>query len=76
MTNLSMIKDSDSSASPSMGYGIDWDTAEDRVKELKDFLMNAPQVMDPERLQFLNEVYENIRVNPLSTSAPSYLSVS
>nr|WP_321256582.1 glycyl radical protein [uncultured Pseudodesulfovibrio sp.] len=58
MTNLSMIKDSDSSASPSMGYGIDWDTAEDRVKELKDFLMNAPQVMDPERLQFLNEVYE------------------
>lgn len=24
------------------GYGINWDTAEQRVQELKDFLMTAP----------------------------------
>ena len=43
------------------GYGINWDTAETRVKELKDYLMAAPQIMDPERLQFLNEVYEEFQ---------------
>ncbi|NDV27084.1 glycyl radical protein [Desulfovibrio sp. JC010] len=47
------------------GYGINWDTAEDRVKELKDYLMNAPQVMDPERLKFLNEVYEKHQGEPV-----------
>lgn len=41
-----------------IGYGINWETAEQRVREHKEFLMSAPQVMDPERLQFLNEVYE------------------
>ena len=47
------------------GYAINWDTAEDRVKENKDFLMNAPQVMDPQRLQFLHEVYEEFRGEPV-----------
>ena len=40
------------------GYGINWDTAEQRVQELKDFLMTAPQVMDPERLRCLLDVYD------------------
>ncbi len=39
-------------------YAIDWATAEQRVKEHKDYLMSAPQVMDPERLIFLNEIYD------------------
>ena len=34
------------------------DTAEQRVQELKDYLMTAPQVMDPERLRCLLDVYE------------------
>ena len=38
-------------------YAINWDTADARIKESKDFLLNAPQVMDPQRLQFLHEVY-------------------
>ena len=47
------------SATPQgQGYGINWDTAEQRVNELKDFLMTAPQVMDPERLRCLLDVYE------------------
>lgn len=55
----------DISAATQKGYGINWDTAESRVKELKDYLMNAPQVMDPERLQFLNEVYEEFSGEPV-----------
>ncbi len=47
------------------GYGINWDTAENRVKELKNYLMNAPQVMDPERLKFLNEIYEKHQGEPV-----------
>jgi len=39
------------------GYAINWSTAENRLVSLKEFLLNAPQVMDPERLQFLDEVY-------------------
>ncbi|SDK30424.1 formate C-acetyltransferase [Maridesulfovibrio ferrireducens] len=38
-------------------YAVNWDTADERVQECKEFLLNAPQVMDPERLQFLHEVY-------------------
>lgn len=40
------------------GYAVNWETADDRIKEHKEFLLSAPQVMDPERLQFLDEVYE------------------
>ncbi|UIJ38288.1 glycyl radical protein [Desulfobaculum bizertense] len=50
-----------SEATSPKGYGINWDTADQRLKDLKDFLMSAPQVMDPERLQFLHEVYEEYR---------------
>ena len=58
----------DNAAKGAQGYAINWDTAEARVKDLKDYLMNAPQVMDPERLQFLNEVYEEyiLRGHPFS----------
>ena len=52
----------DNAAKGAQGYAINWDTAEARVKDLKAYLMNAPQVMDPERLQFLNEVYEEMIV--------------
>ncbi|MEG2172844.1 MAG: glycyl radical protein [Desulfovibrionaceae bacterium] len=47
------------------GYSINWDTAESRVKELKNFLMNAPQVMDPERLRCLLDVYEEFAGEPV-----------
>ncbi|MDR1546942.1 MAG: glycyl radical protein [Deltaproteobacteria bacterium] len=39
-------------------YDLDWSSAERRLKEIKDFLLAAPQTMDPERLKFLLEVYE------------------
>ena len=39
----------DNAAKSAQGYAINWDTAEARVKDLKAYLMNAPQVMDPER---------------------------
>ena len=40
------------------GYAINWSTAASRLTNLKEFLLNAPQIMDPERLQFLDEVYQ------------------
>ena len=43
------------------GYAINWDTAEQRVKDHKTFLMDAPQKMDPQRLQFLQEIYEECK---------------
>ena len=53
------VIDFDSSAPvEGQGYAINWDTAEQRVTELKDYLMTAPQVMDPERLRCLLDVYE------------------
>ena len=55
----------DNAAKGAQGYAINWDTAEARVKDLKAYLMNAPQVMDPERLQFLNEVYEEFQGEPV-----------
>lgn len=42
-------------------YAINWDTTEQRIKECKDYLLSAPQVMDPERLKFLNEIYDECR---------------
>lgn len=43
-------------------YKINWETAETRIKELKDYLLDSSrQVMDPERLQFLHEVYEEYK---------------
>lgn len=43
---------------PSSGYGVNWATVDQRLRDLKEFLLNAPQKMDPQRLKFLNEVYE------------------
>ncbi|WP_462323936.1 glycyl radical protein [Desulfoplanes sp.] len=57
MDTLSNTTDTTGTPSPE-GYKIDWETAGTRLKDLKEFLMNAPQIMDPERLQFLNDVYE------------------
>ena len=47
------------------GYSLNWDTTETRLKELKEFLLNAPQVMDPERLRFLHGVYEEFAGEPV-----------
>lgn len=43
---------------------INWDTAEQRVKDHKAFLMDAPQKMDPQRLQFLLDVYDEYKGEP------------
>jgi len=37
---------------------IAWETAESRIKELKEFLLNAPQQMAPERIQYVLEIYK------------------
>ena len=44
-----------------LACNINWDTAEQRVKAHKAFLMDAPQKMDPQRLQFLMEVYDEYK---------------
>lgn len=43
------------------GYAVNWDTAEQRIKDHKAFLMEAPQKMDPQRLIFLQEVYDECK---------------
>lgn len=40
------------------GYAINWHTVDARYKELHDYLMTSPQVMDPERLRCLLDVYD------------------
>lgn len=40
---------------------IVWETADQRVKDLKEFLLNAPQKMASDRLVFLKEVYRKYR---------------
>jgi len=40
---------------------IAWETAEARIKGLKEFLLNAPQKMATERLQYLKEAYEQYK---------------
>ena len=56
---VDMLKDTITS-SP-VACAINWDTAEARIKDHKAFLMEAPQKMDPQRLQFLMEVYEEYK---------------
>lgn len=46
------------------GYAINWNTVDQRIKDAKEFLMTAPQVMDPQRLQFLLDVYEEYEGYP------------
>ena len=48
----------------SLGNAVNWATAEQRVKDHKAFLMDAPQKMDPQRLQFLTEIYEECKGEP------------
>lgn len=43
------------------GCAINWDSADQRIKDHKAFLMEAPQKMDPQRLQFLMEVYDEYK---------------
>ena len=47
-----------------MSYAINWDTAESRIKDLKNFLLEAPQQMDPIRLRVLDEVYDEYSGEP------------
>lgn len=56
---------SENGASRGKGYAIDWTSTNARLKDLKEFLLNAPQVMDPERLQFLDEVYDEFAGEPV-----------
>ncbi|MDR0466541.1 MAG: glycyl radical protein, partial [Deltaproteobacteria bacterium] len=51
-----MLKDTEQTHAD--GCAVNWQTAEQRIKEHKAFLMEAPQKMDPQRLTFLMEVYE------------------
>ncbi len=64
MTTNPTVNEEKMNATPK-GYGINWDTAEARVKENKDFLMAAPQIMDPERLEFMNDVYQKHQGEPV-----------
>ena len=40
---------------------VNWENADQRIKDHKAFLMDSPQKMDPQRLQFLTEIYEEYR---------------
>ncbi len=46
------------------GYALNWDTTDQRIKELKGFLLEAPQKMDPQRLEVLMQVYEECQGEP------------
>lgn len=61
----SMKFDMSKVASGPREYKINWDTINDRFVEHKNFLMNAPQVMDPERLQFMHDVYAEFAGEPV-----------
>jgi len=54
-----MLKDTEQTQTS--GCAVDWDTAEQRIKDHKAFLMEAPQKMDPQRLSFLMDVYEECK---------------
>jgi hypothetical protein len=43
---------------------IDWETAESRISELKEFLLDAPQRMAAERIEYLLEVYDKYQNEP------------
>lgn len=60
-----MTFDMDKVATGPKEYKINWETLNERFKEFKDFLMNAPQIMDPERLQFMHEVYTEFAGEPV-----------
>lgn len=41
-----------------MGYAVDWTDLDERIAAQKQALLDTDQKMDPERLKFLNEAYE------------------
>ena len=41
-----------------MGYAIDWSDLEQRIQDQKAALLDTSQNMDPERLKFLVETYD------------------
>ncbi len=57
-----MLKDTEQTLTS--GCAINWETAEQRIKDHKAFLMDAPQKMDPQRLQFIMDVYEECKGEP------------
>ena len=56
------------------GYGINWDTVDSRYTSLHDYLLTAPQGMDPERLRCLMFMMSSTE-SQSSTSGQNSLSV-
>ncbi len=52
--------ENEASAKKCSGYYLNWNTADQRIKDLKGFLLDAPQKMDPLRLEVLLEVYDEL----------------
>ena len=44
-----------------MGYSLNWETLEDRIHDLKSSLLDTSQDMDPERLKYLVETYDECK---------------
>ena len=44
-----------------MGYSIDWSDLEQRIQDQKAALLDTSQNMDPERLKFLVETYDECK---------------
>ena len=44
-----------------MGYAIDWSDLEQRIQDQKAALLDTSQNMDPERLKFLVETYDECK---------------
>lgn len=57
-----MLKDSMQST---CACAVNWETAAQRIKDHKAFLMEAPQKMDPQRLQILMDVYDECKGEPI-----------
>ena len=57
--------DQNSAPIQGQGYGINWDTVDSRNASLHDYLLTAPQVMDPERLRCLLDVYDEFDGEPV-----------
>ena len=56
-----------------MGYAIDWSDLEQRIQDQKAALLDTSQNMDPERLKFLVETYDECKARAFSSPAPSCL---
>lgn len=56
-----------------MGYSIDWSDLEQRIQDQKAALLDTSQNMDPERLKFLVETYDECKGESVFIRAPSCL---